>query len=77
MDAFRFDDIELLQTAIGAQDGNVYDRLWAWTEKDPLNQYPGNVVGGYKEHLKPLLAGGSAAGPGSAGLLSEIARSRL
>ena len=77
VDAFKFDDMELMQTAIGAQDGNVYERLWSWTEKDPLNQYPENVVAGYAEHLKPLLKGGSAAGPGSAGLLSDIARSRL
>lgn len=53
----KFDDLELYQSAIGAYDGRVYERLWEWTEKDPINNYPDNVVPAVRENYLPILKG--------------------
>uniref|UniRef100_H2Z2X0 Acyl-coenzyme A oxidase n=1 Tax=Ciona savignyi TaxID=51511 RepID=H2Z2X0_CIOSA len=37
VDAFDFSD-DLLQSCLGAYDGNVYERLFAWAKKSPLNK---------------------------------------
>lgn len=58
VDSFDFDDeLELHNTAIGAYDGDVYNRLYEWSCKDPLNGVNGDgaVVPGYEEYLKPFM----------------------
>lgn len=57
VDALKFDDLELNQSAIGAYDGRVYERLWEWTEKDPINNYPDNVIPAVHENYLPILKG--------------------
>jgi acyl-CoA oxidase len=51
VDAFDFPDY-LLNSALGSEDGKVYERMIGMVEKEPLNQ--SNVVDGYEEHIKPL-----------------------
>lgn len=47
VDAFDFDDVlELYQTAIGRYDGCYPERLWEWSEKDPVNRGDGTEASG-------------------------------
>lgn len=61
VDAFDFDDIlELHQTALGAYDGDVYQRLWDWSEKDPVNnalqgRTSGTLPPNFSDKWRPLL----------------------
>jgi len=61
VDAFDFDDVlELHQTAVGAYDGDVYQRLWDWSEKDPANNAvegrdSGTLPTMFTERWRPLL----------------------
>lgn len=61
VDAFAFDDtLELHQTALGAYDGDVYQRLWDWSEKDPANnalqgRASGTLPPNFFEKWRPLL----------------------
>lgn len=59
VDAFDFDDVlELHQTALGRYDGNPYERLWEWSEKDPANNegaVTGAVPPGFDGTWKPVL----------------------
>ena len=44
VDSFDFDDeLELHNTAIGAYDGDVYTRLYEWSNKDP-REYTRNFL---------------------------------
>jgi hypothetical protein len=37
--AFNFDGVlELHDSALGTKDGQVYEKLWEWSEKDPANR---------------------------------------
>lgn len=53
VDAFEFPDTEL-RSALGAADGNVYERLLEDAMKSPLNQEPVNRSFGM--YLKPLMS---------------------
>ena len=58
VDSFDFDDeLELHNSAIGSQDGDVYTRLYEWSNKDPLNGEAGDgaVVEGAEEMLLPFM----------------------
>ncbi|GAB0088533.1 hypothetical protein DMENIID0001_029810 [Sergentomyia squamirostris] len=44
---------EILQSALGAYDGNVYERIFASAMKSPLNQEPVNKS--FHLYLKPFL----------------------
>lgn len=37
VDAFDFHDL-VLNSALGCYDGNVYERLYEWAQKTPMNQ---------------------------------------
>lgn len=52
VDAFDIRD-EILNSALGAWDGNVYERLFIEANKSPLNQEPVNES--FHKHLKPFL----------------------
>lgn len=52
VDAFSFSDNEL-NSAIGAYDGDVYNRLLDWASKEPMNAGP--VIQGWREHFQPVL----------------------
>lgn len=52
VDAFNFSD-HLLGSALGRYDGKVYETLWDWAQKEPLNKT--QVVPGYEESIKPIL----------------------
>lgn len=52
VDSFDIRD-EILSSALGAYDGNVYERLFAEAQKSPLNAEPVNKS--FHSHLKPLL----------------------
>lgn len=52
VDAFDIRD-EILGSALGAWDGNVYERLFAEAMKSPLNQE--SVNKSFHLYLKPLL----------------------
>lgn len=52
VDSFDFHD-DLLNSTLGAYDGNVYERLFADAMKSPLNQEPVNQSFG--KYLKPLM----------------------
>eukprot|EP01120_Amphizonella_sp_Union-15-10_P016186 TRINITY_DN8453_c0_g1_i1.p1 TRINITY_DN8453_c0_g1~~TRINITY_DN8453_c0_g1_i1.p1 ORF type:complete len:652 (-),score=118.79 TRINITY_DN8453_c0_g1_i1:70-2025(-) len=51
-DAFGFTD-HYLNSALGRYDGDVYNALFEWTKKEPLNET--DVPSGYEKYLKPLL----------------------
>ena len=55
VDAFGFPDY-LLQSSLGAQDGDVYTRITRAAELEPLNQK--KVADGYEEYIKPFVHGG-------------------
>ncbi|XP_019874586.2 probable peroxisomal acyl-coenzyme A oxidase 1 [Aethina tumida] len=52
VDSFDIRD-EVLSSALGAYDGNVYERLFEEAQKSPLNAEPVNKS--FKLHLKPFL----------------------
>ncbi|GJJ70708.1 acyl-CoA oxidase [Entomortierella parvispora] len=52
VDAFDHPDF-LLNSALGAADGNAYKRLWDKAQTEPLNQK--QVCDGYEEFIRPLL----------------------
>ncbi|XP_010616730.1 peroxisomal acyl-coenzyme A oxidase 1 isoform X2 [Fukomys damarensis] len=51
VDAFDFKD-ETLGSVLGRYDGNVYENLFEWAKKSPLNKT--EVHESYYKHLKPL-----------------------
>lgn len=52
VDSFDIRD-EVLSSALGSYDGNVYERLFAEAQKSPLNAEPVNKS--FHQFLKPLL----------------------
>lgn len=52
VDSFDIPD-EILDSALGAYDGNVYERLLAEANKSPLNKEPVNRS--FELYLKPFL----------------------
>lgn len=52
VDAFDFNDA-VLSSALGAYDGNVYERLFEEAQKSPLNAEPVNKS--FQLYLKPFL----------------------
>lgn len=52
VDGFDFHD-EILASALGSWDGQVYDRLLEVASKSPLNQ--DTVNESFQKYLKPLL----------------------
>uniref|UniRef100_A0A1L8DZK4 Acyl-coenzyme A oxidase n=1 Tax=Nyssomyia neivai TaxID=330878 RepID=A0A1L8DZK4_9DIPT len=52
VDGFDIPD-EILQSALGAYDGNVYERIFAEAMKSPLNKEPVNKS--FHTHMKPFL----------------------
>ncbi|KAG0033897.1 acyl-coenzyme A oxidase [Podila clonocystis] len=52
VDAFDHPDF-LLNSALGAYDGNAYQRLWDKAQSEPLNHK--EVCDGYEEYIRPLL----------------------
>lgn len=52
VDGFDIPD-DILQSALGAYDGNVYERIYAEAMKSPLNQEPVNKS--FHLYLKPFL----------------------
>lgn len=52
VDGFDIPDI-ILSSALGAYDGNVYERLFAEAQKSPLNSEPVNKS--FHLYLKPFL----------------------
>ncbi|KAM9597480.1 peroxisomal acyl-coenzyme A oxidase 1 isoform 3-T4 [Trichechus inunguis] len=51
VDAFDFQDVTL-GSVLGRYDGNVYENLFEWAKKSPLNKT--EVHESYYKHLKPL-----------------------
>ncbi|CAG8609483.1 8040_t:CDS:10 [Funneliformis caledonium] len=68
VDAWEFSD-NMLSSALGRYDGNVYEALYNWAKKDPLNlaQEKGLLIG-YNEVLKDVFNGE---------YLKEIIKSKL
>ncbi|KAG0344104.1 Peroxisomal acyl-coenzyme A oxidase 1, partial [Gamsiella multidivaricata] len=52
VDAFDHPDF-LLNSALGANDGDAYRRLWDKAQTEPLNRQ--EVCEGYEEYIRPLL----------------------
>jgi len=52
VDAFGLSDFQL-NSAIGGYDGHVYETLYEWAQRSPLNKK--KVVSGYEEYLKPII----------------------
>lgn len=52
VDAFDFPD-EVLQSTLGAHDGNVYERMLAKAKKGAMNQE--DVQPAFEKFLKPLM----------------------
>jgi hypothetical protein len=52
VDAFNFADVQL-KSAVGAFDGNVYERLYNWAQKEPLNT--SHVTSVYYKYMKPIM----------------------
>jgi len=52
VDAFNFTDRDL-NSALGAYDGNVYERMFQWASKEKLNRT--DVVACYDDYIKPIL----------------------
>jgi len=55
VDAWDFPDY-LLNSALGAHDGHVYENLYKWAKKSPLNE--SDVADGVKQYLLPLMKKG-------------------
>lgn len=58
VDAFDFPDY-LLNSALGENDGRVYEKMTAMAEKEPINQ--NKVAGGYEQYIRPLIHKGKHA----------------
>ncbi|XP_035225882.1 peroxisomal acyl-coenzyme A oxidase 1-like [Stegodyphus dumicola] len=52
VDAFDFHDM-VLSSALGCYDGNVYERLFEWAQKTPMNQK--QVHEAYYKYLQPVM----------------------
>ncbi|XP_054708090.1 peroxisomal acyl-coenzyme A oxidase 1-like [Uloborus diversus] len=52
VDAFDFHDM-VLSSALGCYDGNVYERLYEWAQKTPMNQK--QVHDSYYKYLQPVM----------------------
>ena len=52
VDAFDIDD-RILDSALGAWDGNVYERMFEAAKKSPLNKEPVNIS--FHKYLKPFM----------------------
>lgn len=52
VDGFDIPDL-ILGSALGAYDGNVYERLFAEAQKSPLNKEPVNKT--FHLYLKPFM----------------------
>lgn len=57
VDAFDFPDY-LLNSALGENEGNVYEKMVGMAEKEPINQL--KVAEGYQEYIRPLIHEGKA-----------------
>ncbi|KAI9019467.1 hypothetical protein CLU79DRAFT_758946 [Phycomyces nitens] len=57
VDAFALPEY-LLNSALGGNEGRVYERLTEMTEKEPLNQ--SEVAEGYKDYILPLIHAGKS-----------------
>lgn len=57
VDAFGFPDY-LLNSALGESEGDVYEKMAAMAEKEPLNQ--SLVAEGYQDFIRPLIHNGKA-----------------
>lgn len=55
VDAFGFPDY-LLNSALGESKGDVYKKMTAMAEKEPLNQ--SKVADGYQDYIRPLVHNG-------------------
>nr|Q8HYL8.2 RecName: Full=Peroxisomal acyl-coenzyme A oxidase 1; Short=AOX; AltName: Full=Palmitoyl-CoA oxidase; AltName: Full=Peroxisomal fatty acyl-CoA oxidase; AltName: Full=Straight-chain acyl-CoA oxidase [Phascolarctos cinereus] len=51
VDAFDFQDVSL-GSVLGRYDGNIYENMFEWAKKSPLNK--SEVHESYHKHLKPL-----------------------
>jgi len=54
VDAWHFSDT-VLNSAIGRRDGNVYETLFNWAQREPLNR--SDVPQGVKDYLLPVISG--------------------
>jgi acyl-CoA oxidase len=54
VDAWNFSDYTL-NSSLGRYNGDCYEHMYAWAQKEPLNQRA--APPGYEEYLKPLLSG--------------------
>ena len=54
MDAFEFPD-NVLNSALGRHDGNVYEALFQSTKLNPINDTANEPFDGYQEVLRPHL----------------------
>lgn len=52
IEAFEYDD-NIMTSAIGNYDGNVYERMMEWVRQSRLNDK--DKLDGFDEYLKPLL----------------------
>ena len=52
VDAFNHSDRDL-NSALGRYDGNVYEALFEWTKRDPMNKT--DVVACYEDTIKPIV----------------------
>ncbi|XP_035665592.1 peroxisomal acyl-coenzyme A oxidase 1-like [Branchiostoma floridae] len=52
VDAFDFPD-QILQSVLGRYDGRVYENLYEWAKKSPLNK--SEVHESYYKYLQPFL----------------------
>lgn len=52
VDSFDLHD-RVLDSALGAYDGNVYEHIFESTKKNPLNKEP--VNGSFHKYLKPFM----------------------
>lgn len=55
VDSFDFSDREL-NSVLGRRDGNVYENLLAWAQKNPFNR--SDISSAYEKHLKPMMIDG-------------------
>lgn len=69
VDAFDIPDT-VLNSALGARDGDVYRRLWEYAQKEPLNKT--EVPEAVTTHLQPLLHGTSKSSSRDNPLISKL-----
>lgn len=53
IESYELDD-NIVMSAIGSYDGNVYERLLEWAKSSRLNQK--DKLDGFDEFIKPMLA---------------------